>query len=119
MNRPAIIPQPNPYSADIRSSRRTDVGRPDRYDRDWDLPRLLPMWPHELADLGIAGRERVVAKIKQALRAERRRGVSGHWTYDLTRHAQLVAACRHEADALASARAAARRPTHGLPIAAE
>jgi hypothetical protein len=53
--------------------------------------RLLPLWPHEIGDRSLAGRRRVVALLRRALRAERKRGLAGHWTYDLSRHAQLIA----------------------------
>lgn len=58
------------------------------------LARLLPMWPHELADASIEGRRRRIALIQRSLRAERRRGLAGDWTYDLARHAGLLA-CYH------------------------
>jgi Family of unknown function (DUF6477) len=71
-----------------------------RYDRAVDLARLLPLWPDELADSGIAGRTKLVQMLERALRAERQRGVGGHWTYDLTRHAALLWALRAERAAL-------------------
>ena len=81
------------------------------------LRRLLPLWPHELADESPQGRLRVVARLRKALRAERRRGLAGHWTYDLARHVELVRLYRAEAAALADALASgtdgcrqARRP---------
>lgn len=70
------------------------------YDRARDLPRLLPMWPFEISDASIDGAKRIVARLRCALRAERRRGLSGHWTYDLARHAQLRDALRAEQEAL-------------------
>jgi hypothetical protein len=66
------------------------------YDRARDLPRLLALWPAEIEDLSIEGRARILKRIERALRAERRRGIAGHWTYDLARHAQLVEAYRQE-----------------------
>jgi len=60
------------------------------------LSRLLPLWPQELADTSIAGRRRRIALLRRALRAERRRGLAGHWTYDLSRHAGLLACYRVE-----------------------
>jgi hypothetical protein len=60
------------------------------------LQRLLPFWPSEPADVSPEGRARVVARLHQALRAERRRGIAGHWTYDLARHRDLLAAYRQE-----------------------
>src|SRR5262245_2799834 len=58
--------------------------------------RLLPMWPAELADPSTEGRRRRIAKLRRALREERRRGPSGHWTYDLARHAALYRTYRRE-----------------------
>ena len=37
---------------------------------------------------------RLLAVLRRALRAERNRGLTGHWTYDLSRHAQLLAIYR-------------------------
>lgn len=78
------------------------AGDPARrgYERTRDLPGLLPLWPSEAADASEEGRLRVLAKLKSALRAERARGAAGHWTYDLTRHAQLAAAYAAEREAL-------------------
>jgi hypothetical protein len=72
-----------------------------RYDRARDLPRLVSVWPSEIERSDLAGHRALVARIERALRAERRRGLSGHWTYDLARHAQLLAALRHERRMLA------------------
>jgi hypothetical protein len=44
---------------------------------------------------------RVLAKLRRALRAERRRGIAGHWSYDLNRHLGLLGAYK---GALARAR---------------
>jgi hypothetical protein len=65
-----------------------------------DLARLLPLWPVELADLSIAGRRRIIARLERALRAERKRGIAGHWAYDLARHAALVKNWKSESAAL-------------------
>lgn len=67
-------------------------GKRNGYLRSRDLPLLLPMWPADIADMSPAGRVRIVAMLRRALRAERARGLAGHWTYDLARHAQLRAA---------------------------
>src|SRR5262245_11112831 len=53
------------------------------YTRARDLPRLIALWPAELEDQSAEGRLRILAKLRRALRAERRRAVSGHWSYDL------------------------------------
>lgn len=62
------------------------------------LARLLPLWPHELADLTAAGREKRLGLLRKALRAERRRGLAGHWTYDLGRHSALLQCYKREAE---------------------
>ena len=84
-------------------NRRTPPSRPapSAYDRERDLPRLTSVWPAELADRSRQGRARLVGRLRRALREERQRGLAGHWTYDLARHAQLLAAYRAEVAELA------------------
>lgn len=65
-----------------------------------DLKRLLPMWPAELADLSLAGRRHIIRHLERALRAERRRGRAGHFAYNISRHAALIANCKQERAAL-------------------
>lgn len=89
--------------------RRPRHGRPAAYDRARDLPRLVALWPHELADTSLAGHEKLVKVLRRALRIERRLGLSGHFSYDLGRHRALLAATRQEEQALAERRAAAAR----------
>ena len=81
---------PLPPATSGHSPKRT------RYRRSRDLPLLLPMWPADLDDISQSGRTRIVAMLRRALRAERARGLAGHWTYDLARHAQLRAALDEE-----------------------
>ncbi len=69
-------------------------------DRRQELSRLLPLWPCELDDLSVVGRQRVCRMLASALRRERQRGIAGHWTYDVSRHLELVKAVRREAAAL-------------------
>jgi len=69
-----------------------------------DLTRLLPLWPAEIADRSIAGREKLIAAIERALRAERKRAKAGHWAYDLARHAALFRAWKRECAALIALR---------------
>lgn len=66
------------------------------YERSRDLPKLLPLWEWELATQSEAEHARLLARLRRALRAERQRGLSGHWTYDLARHVQLLRAYRAE-----------------------
>lgn len=75
---------------------------PVTYCRRRDLPRLIPMWPAELETSNAEARNKLIAKLRRALREERRRGLAGHWTYDLARHAGLLRAYKAE---LAAARA--------------
>jgi hypothetical protein len=66
------------------------------YVRARDLPRLIALWPHELEDESAEGARVVLGKLRRALRAERRRATSGHWSYDLNRHLALVSAYKAE-----------------------
>jgi hypothetical protein len=74
----------------------------------------LALWPNELDDISAAGRQHVVAKLRRALRAERRRGVAGHWTYDLARHVELLHLYRREL-ALLKASGATRQGRGPVP----
>lgn len=67
------------------------------------LAKVLPVWPEELADMSRAGRLALLARLRLALREERQRGRAGHWSYDLARHAALLAAYRAEARRLIAA----------------
>lgn len=84
------------------------------YDRARDLPKLLPLWPREIASLNLADHARLLARLRKALRAERQRGLIGHWTYDLARHAQLLRAYRAETAAYLRATAASKRRTYDV-----
>src|SRR5262245_20948026 len=61
-----------------------------------ELTRLLALWPWEIADTTLQGRARLLNRLRRALRVERQCGIAGNWTYDLTRHARLLAAYRTE-----------------------
>lgn len=67
-----------------------------QYCRETQLQKLLPLWPHEIADRTYNGVTRIVTLLARALRAERQRGKAGHWTYDISRHLALVNALRQE-----------------------
>ena len=66
------------------------------YSRARDLPKLIALWPHEFDDHSPEGCRRVLAKLRSALRTERRRALSGHWSYDLNRHLGLLSAYKAE-----------------------
>ena len=76
------------------------------YDRERDLLRLVRI--EVRAEAGRPPTERVealeaiVARLERALRAERNRARSGHWTYDLNRHIALRQAHRAESERLAA-----------------
>lgn len=74
-------------------------------ERRTELARFLPLWPHEIADVSLSGRRRIVQFLARALRQERQRGRGGHWAYDLTRHARLSQLWRAERKALLEAEA--------------
>jgi len=72
------------------------------YVRSRDLPRLLALWPRELEDESEAGRALVLAKLRRALRTERRRARAAHWSYDLNKHLGLLSAYKAELAGLRS-----------------
>jgi hypothetical protein len=74
------------------------------------LGRMLPLWPAEIADTSLAGQERICRLLASALRRERQRGVGGHWTYDVARHAALARALRPELRRLARLRPKMKMP---------
>jgi len=67
-----------------------------RPDPGSELASLVALWPEELADKSRLGHERRLALLRRALRAERQRGLAGHWTYDLARHERLWRVYRSE-----------------------
>lgn len=74
------------------------------YLRTRDLPKLIALWPRELGDFTEPGQLKLLAKLRSALRAERRRGLAGHWSYDLNRHLGLLSAYKAELAALRALR---------------
>ncbi len=69
-------------------------------ERGRELGRLVPLWPNEINDTMILGRRRMRRLLMSALRRERQRGIAGHWTYDVSRHAALSKMLRQETDDL-------------------
>lgn len=59
-----------------------------------------------------AEREAALARMEDAARAERRRGIAGHWTYDLARHTELVRIMERERALLAAEDLRAARCTY-------
>jgi hypothetical protein len=70
------------------------------YDRTRDLANILPLWPDEIEDVSLAPTVVLVGRLRRALREERRRGMAGHWAYDLARHVRLRDAYRAETERL-------------------
>lgn len=68
----------------------------DYYSRPRHLPRLLHLFAEEAEKLEADQPGILVNKLKAALRAERRRGKSGHWRYSLARHIGLHQALNAE-----------------------
>lgn len=95
-----------PSESGIAPSGRIRALRAPRaeYDRRTALAKVLALWPHEIEDESREGRARILAKLRRALRAERQRGLAGHWTYDLARHAELLRVYKQELQALAGDR---------------
>ena len=100
-----------------RAAGRAGLGA---YERKRVLPRLIPVTQAELAGDGAEAARGIVARLERALRAERRRGRAGHWTYDLNRHIALSQALGAERRRLAilTMFGEKRAPTHPLGAAA-
>lgn len=79
-------------------------------DRSRTLSTLLPLWPNDLNDSSYQGRMRVLAHLRRALRKERQRGRSGHWSYNLARHRALLDSYRDEAKAISDHNQQAHSP---------
>ena len=86
----------SPRKARPRLTSAHRLPAPPPYDRHRDLPRILPMWPHEIDDMTPEKHLRLLQRLRRALREERRRGIAGSWTYDLARHARLFRALQAE-----------------------
>jgi hypothetical protein len=71
------------------------------YVRDRDLPALIREDPFSPTPDTADGARAIVARLERALRAERKRARSGHWTYDLNRHIALRQAYLAESERLA------------------
>lgn len=79
-------------------------------DRTRELERAagingIFVWHGSLARLtstDIDARKVLVEHLTAICRAERRRGLAGHWTYDLARHNAIAALLKTEKDELAS-----------------
>lgn len=65
-------------------------------ERNREFQRLVPLWPGEISDKSLAGRLRLLNRLRSALRRQRCLGLAGHWSYDLARHRQLLEAYRRE-----------------------
>lgn len=83
-----------------RAAIRTTAAGAEAYVRERHLPRLIAIEPADLPAADIETQARLVARLANALRAERVRGRAGHWTYDLNRHFALKQAHTAERDLL-------------------
>jgi hypothetical protein len=83
----------------VEGAERAGVGL---YDRARDLPGLIRTDPFAPAPETREEVRAVVTRLERALRAERNRALSGHWTYDLNRHLALRQAYLAETERLAT-----------------
>jgi hypothetical protein len=74
------------------------------YDRARDLPRLARIDSSDALAETAENVATIVARLERALRAERNRARSGHWTYDLNRHIALRQAHQAESERLLALR---------------
>ena len=87
----------------------TTATGPVSYDRHRDLPRLLRLWPNQIASLTKRDQNWLVERLGQVLRAERQRGLTRHWSYDLSRHAAVLTAYKCERQILENQAKSERR----------
>ena len=78
------------------------------YNRASDLPSLIRWDPFAGIPESAEGVAEIVARLERALRAERNRARSGHWTYDLNRHIALRQAYLAESERLKALRSGRR-----------
>jgi hypothetical protein len=109
--KPRPRPGPNPNASRIFGT-MVDAGA-GCYVRARDLPRLIALWPHELADQSSEGSLLILTKLRRALRAERRRALAGHWSYELNRHLGLMTAYKAELALMRRAKFQANRTVPG------
>lgn len=72
----------------------------DLYERKRHLRRLLPQASEDFRNEDAETTRAILMRLAAAMRAERRRGRAGHWTYDLNRHIALAQAFRAEKEGL-------------------
>ncbi len=70
------------------------------FQRESELPKLIGIWPSDLEDTSLENAAKIVALLRKMLRAERQRGRTGHWAYDLNRHLTLAEALKAERERL-------------------
>jgi hypothetical protein len=70
------------------------------YERARDLPKLARLDPADFSADTIEAIDAILSRLRRALRAERNRARSGHWTYDLNRHIALRQAYLAESERL-------------------
>jgi hypothetical protein len=77
-----------PHGSRIRAMRMLIDKGAGRYERNRHLERLLGGHADDPAA--------AIARLKRALRSQRRLGRGGHWSYDLNRHFGLLQALKAE-----------------------
>jgi hypothetical protein len=85
----------------------------ESYVRERDLPRLVRVIPRPGQRETAGEVQNIVRLLERALRAERNRARSGHWTYDLNRHIALHQAHVAEREKLAALTATPGASTSG------
>ena len=99
-SRSEVRTQPNIVRRAARTVERAVRAGAQSYERGRDLPGLIRFDPLSESCETTEAVEAIVARLERALRAERNRARSGHWTYDLNRHIALRQAYLAEAERL-------------------
>jgi hypothetical protein len=99
--------EPNRFAGACRIAAENAVSKTLRagekaYVRERDLPALIRVGSLTELTRSPAGTAAIIARLESALRAERNRARSGHWTYDLNRHIALRQALLAEKNAAAT-----------------
>lgn len=72
------------------------------YRRDRDLPRVLHLFPEEMADFTIPGYRKIIDILERRAAGMRNAALRGHWSYEPELHLAVLSALKAERMALAA-----------------
>lgn len=89
------------HSAYTRSCERQIEATAQAYQRQRDLPRIVAVWPDQLSDISLKGREAIVSRLTKEAIAIARMGRDMPHHYERSRHIAILGALRAEKAQLA------------------